>query len=120
MWAARTAAVAVRQSPSQSVVTKSIGKARVLHSEVLATLGKSVKLDVERPEYCRVQLTYRINNEGHGEYVALSTGVQRSSRLMSMSGADGLMVLPKGIRGEKEFAEAEEEFLVLLLRKERG
>ena len=111
--------VAVGQSPSQSVV-ESIGNARVLHSEVLATLGKSVKLDVERPEYCRVQLTYRINNEGHGEYVALSTGVQRSSRLMSMSGADGLMVLPKGIIGEKEFAEAGEKFLVLLLRREGG
>ena len=100
-------------------VVESIGKAPV-HAEVYANLGNRLKMDTERPEYCRVQLKYRINNKGQEEYVAISTGVQRSSRLMSMSGADGLMCIPKGIKGEKEYAEVGEKNLVLLLRKGRG
>ena len=97
-------------------IPDSIMSAKV-HSEIYATLGNRLKLDTERPEYCRVKLAYVLNEKGYGEYVASPTGVQRSSRLSSMSGADGLMILPKGIREEREYAEAGEKFVVLLLRK---
>ena len=44
-----------------------------------------------RPEYHRVKLVWR--EEEVVPYVE-STGIQQSSRLLSMKGADGLVVLP--------------------------
>jgi gephyrin len=60
--------------------------------QVVATLGTpTLKLDPARPEYHRVVLKWE-----HNTLMAYSTGVQRSSRLMSMAGATGLMEVPRG------------------------
>jgi len=85
-----------------------------VQEEIVATLTKDVKLDVERPEYRRVSLTYVPGANG-GQFLASSTGVQRSSRLMSMNGADGLMLLPKGEPGRKLVAKEGEIYPVMLL-----
>jgi len=91
-----------------------------IHAEVSATLRQSVQLDMSRPEYHRVKLGYVINKLGHLELVADSTGVQRSSRLMSMLDADGLMMLPQGVKGDTPRAEVGESFTVLLSRRAFG
>lgn len=57
-------------------------------SKVTVTLTKQVKVDA-RPEYQRVYI-----HEVEGELVADSTGFQRSSRVGSLAGANGLLVLP--------------------------
>ncbi len=56
--------------------------------QVMATLGHEFRLDPERPEFHRVTL----RREG-GRFVAVSTGSQASSRLLSAAGANGLLVL---------------------------
>ena len=95
-----------------------------VHAEIHATLTNRVKLDVERPEYLRVKLSTRVvfDQNGYESFLfeATSTGVQRSSRLMSMCDADGLMMLPQGIQGVKLFAEEGESYPVLLLRRPGG
>ncbi len=55
---------------------------------LLVTLGHEFPLDPERPEYHRVTL----RQEG-GQFVATSTGSQASSRLLSVAGANALLVL---------------------------
>ena len=82
-----------------------------LHPEVAATLTFDAKLDKERPEYHRVSL--RVTNDGRFE--ATSTGVQQSSRLMSMRDAQGLVVLPQGVPGGMMKCFKGEEYTVLLL-----
>ena len=91
-----------------------IVQSATVQEEIVATLTKDVKLDVERPEYRRVSLTYVPGANG-GQFLASSTGVQRSSRLMSMNGADGLMLLPKGEPGGKLVAKEGEAYPVMLL-----
>lgn len=78
-----------------------------VHPERTATLAHDMKLDKERPEYHRVILS--------NDIMASSTGVQRSSRLMSLRDAQGLLVLPQGAVGKLMQAKAGEEFTVLLL-----
>lgn len=56
--------------------------------QVRAVLGHEFRLDPERPEYHRVTL----RSDG-GRFVAVSTGSQASSRLLSAAGANGLLVL---------------------------
>ena len=85
-----------------------------VHAEVVATLTQDVKLDKERPEYHRVSLSW---NHDRNEFLASSTGMQRSSRLMSMNGATGLMCLPQGLP-EKNTSKAGEKWNVLLLNGE--
>jgi molybdenum cofactor synthesis domain-containing protein len=80
-----------------------------VHAELRATLTHSVKLDKERPEYHRVTL----QQSQHGTFEATSTGIQQSSRLQSLRGAQGLLLLPQG--GTKMTADAGEEFTVLML-----
>ncbi|MEZ4770512.1 MAG: molybdopterin molybdotransferase MoeA [Caldilineales bacterium] len=53
-----------------------------------ATLGHRFRLDPERAEFHRVMLSRE-----DGQIVARSTGSQASSRLLSVAGADGLLVL---------------------------
>lgn len=79
-----------------------IEKYNIFAPEIKAILMHDINLD-PRPEYRRVQLKATIE----GRYEATSTGVQRSSRLMSMRDAQGLMVLPplvptktKALKGE--------------------
>jgi gephyrin len=56
--------------------------------QVDATLGHDFHLDPERPEFHRVTL----HREG-ARFIAVSTGSQASSRLLSASGANGLLIL---------------------------
>jgi gephyrin len=49
-------------------------------------------LDPQRPEYHRVWLSW---SDSRGAFVAKSTGGQRSSRLLSMRSANGLLLLPQ-------------------------
>ena len=96
-----------------------------VHGECFASLRHSIKLDTSRPEYHRVKLELQapksikgntsLNNDFN--LYATSSGVQRSSRLMSMCDIDGLMVLPQGIKGGKDQVEAGEVFPVLLTRQ---
>jgi len=105
-------------SPTRDV-TKMVQDAKV-HAEVFATLTVNVRLDVERPEYLRVSISSRFDDDGTLSFDATPTGVQRSSRLMSMCDADGLMVMPQGIKGGKVVAETGEIYPVLLLRRSLG
>ena len=104
----------VRGIDANASLDDTINNATV-QEEITAQLTKDVKLDVERPEYRRVRLTYQAKAGGAGKFLASSTGVQRSSRLMSMNGADGLMLLPKGEPGGKLAAKAGEMYPVMLL-----
>ena len=81
-----------------------------VHAEITATLTHGVKLDLERPEYHRVIL-----QQTNGVYKATSTGVQQSSRLMSLRDAQGLLILPQGTPGGKMMAEAGEQYTALIL-----
>jgi molybdopterin molybdotransferase len=82
-----------------------------VHPEVQVKLAHDVQLDAERPEYHRVTLQMSID----GTYQAMSTGVQRSSRLVSLRDAEGLLVLPQA-SAAKSKALAGETYTVLLLR----
>jgi molybdenum cofactor synthesis domain-containing protein len=84
----------------------------VVHNEVTAVISQKLSLDVERPEYHRVVLSWDASNS---TFVATSTGVQRSSRFLSLKGADGLLVLPQGIPGRKMWCYPGEKHLCLLL-----
>lgn len=94
-----------------------------VHGECFASLRHSIKLDTSRPEYHRVKLELQAPNTGNTslnndfKLYATSSGVQRSSRLMSMCDIDGLMILPQGIKGEKDQVEAGEVFPVLFTRQ---
>lgn len=64
---------------------------------VQARLEQTFKLDPERPEYHRCFLRRIESAQGQDKvFVASSTGIQASHRLLSMSGANGMVVLPCG------------------------
>jgi gephyrin len=64
---------------------------------VQATLAHPLPLDAYRPEYHRATLRWEPTlHGGQGGYLALSTGSQSSSRLLSMRSANALLELPKG------------------------
>jgi len=69
-----------------------------VHEEVVASITSDIKLDMGRPEYHRVTLNRKPidNNSGQYIYQATSTGQQRSSIVLSLRNADGLMMLPRG------------------------
>lgn len=63
---------------------------------VQAQLAQMLPLDPDRPEYHRATLQWdRTLNGGHGGYLAVSTGSQASSRLLSMRTANALLELPQ-------------------------
>lgn len=62
-----------------------------MHPQIKAKLEDSLTLDPERPEYHRAIITF----DNNGVAKARSTGNQRSSRLLSMSLANGLICLPQ-------------------------
>jgi gephyrin len=70
---------------------------RCLQPQLRVRLGGSEKitLDPERVEYHRVYIKHS-SNDKDVVYIAESTGNQRSSRLLSMRSANGLLVLPQG------------------------
>jgi molybdenum cofactor synthesis domain-containing protein len=82
-----------------------------VHPEVQVKLAHDLQLDAERPEYHRVTLQMSAD----GSYQALSTGIQRSSRLVSLRDAEGLLVLPQA-SSDKSKALAGETYTLLLLR----
>jgi gephyrin len=88
---------------------RGIAESACLPPEIRLKLAGDVVLDPVRPEYHRVGLEwhdseggardwstapYRYRNS-QGEFVGASTGNQRSSRLLSMRGADALACLPE-------------------------
>ncbi len=80
-------------------IRRSLGHQAAGLPQINAVLGHEFRLDPERPEFHRVTL----RREG-GRFVAVSTGSQASSRLLSASGANGLLaleqaagVLPAGV-----------------------
>ena len=72
----------------------------------MAPLAQDVTLDHKRPEYHRVFLK---------DGVAVSTGVQRSSRLVSLRDAEALMLLPAATN-DKKVAQQGEVYPLLYLR----
>jgi molybdopterin molybdotransferase len=81
-----------------------------VHPEVQVKLAHDIRLDAGRPEYHRV--TLQMGRDG--SYQASSTGIQQSSRLMSLRDAEGLLVLPRA-SSDKPKALAGEIYTVLLL-----
>lgn len=66
------------------------GHHHVLRPRVPVTLATELQGDAWRPEFHRVSLTRTPQG-----FTARSTGMQSSARLLSMVGANGLLVLPK-------------------------
>jgi len=63
---------------------------------VQAYLAQPLALDPERPEFHRATLRWDSSlNHGRGGYLAISTGSQASSRLLSMRTANALLELPQ-------------------------
>jgi len=67
------------------------GCAQVNLPRVRVRLADAVALDRHRPEYKRAVVSW---DDAQNGYVASTTGVQRSSRLLSMRGANALLELP--------------------------
>jgi molybdopterin molybdotransferase len=78
----------------------------ILRPRVPVTLAETLQGDAWRPEFHRVQLAGE-----NGKYVARSTGLQSSARLLSMVGANALLALPKQ---DKPFAAGETVLAILL------
>jgi hypothetical protein len=79
----------------------------------MASLGHDIPLDPSRPEYHRVYVSF---DEHTNKWVASSTGVQRSSRLLSLRDADALVALPQASSSRSK-ALTGETFPTLLLKK---
>lgn len=95
-----------------------IVNASFVHPEIVAKLSHDIKLDAKRPEYHRVVLMKSNDNAGE-TYEATSTGIQRSSRLISLRDAQGLMLLPH-VKGLKTTARQGESYPVLLMNNTFG
>ena len=60
------------------------------HPLIQVKLLHSIRLDPQRPEYHRAIVSWSENG-----FVAKSTGIQESSRLLSMKTANALLILPR-------------------------
>lgn len=67
------------------------GDARPFRPHVEVTLDSPITPAPDRPEYQRIIVTYRA-----GRLFATSTGGQGSSRILSLRGANGLLLVPAG------------------------
>jgi len=65
------------------------GQRLILRPHVPVTLAEPIQGDAWRPEFHRARLTRE-----NGTFMARTTGMQSSARLLSMVGANGLLVLP--------------------------
>lgn len=101
------------KSKTKEELVDEIVNRSLVHPEIEARLTHDIKLDAKRPEYHRVFLTRKIGDIGE-TYDAYSTGVQRSSRLMSLRDAQGLMLLPH-VKGKKAVAHKGDIYPVLLM-----
>jgi gephyrin len=89
-------------NPASAVVTYHLFVLPSLHQasgispaglpKVKAVLDQDVKMDPQRAEYHRVMIIAKSDGLLH----AISTGGQRSSRIGSFKGANGLVCLPAG------------------------
>ncbi len=80
-------------------IRKLAGRPDPALSRVQVQLAQTVTLDKVRPEYHRATLHWEPTlNDGHGGFLAESTGRQVSSRLLSMRTANALLELPSGER----------------------
>jgi molybdenum cofactor synthesis domain-containing protein len=87
----------------------------LVHTEIeRVELTQDVKLDVERPEYHRVRFIPSSSPDHATIRQVKSTGVQQSSRFLSLQHAEGLVLLPQGTK-EKPMAKAGEQYLLLRL-----
>ena len=76
---------------------KLAGRPDPMLTRVQVCLSEPLRLDPYRPEYHRA--TVRWENtlyDGRGGLLAVSTGMQASSRLLSMRSANALLELPQG------------------------
>jgi molybdenum cofactor synthesis domain-containing protein len=71
---------------------KMAGHAQIYRPRGKAVLAHGLKHSAARTEFQRVVLT----RQSDGMLTASSTGFQGSGRLLSMSGANGLVILPRG------------------------
>jgi gephyrin len=69
-----------------------LSEARCLPPRTRARTVETLSMDPERPEFHRVQAV--LNEQGGLQ--AVSTGLQRSSRLASMAAANALLMVPAG------------------------
>ena len=83
------------------------GHTKIYRLREKVVLAHAVKHNAERTEFQRVILTRQFD----GTLTASTTGFQGSGRLLSMVGANGLMMLPQG-QGDFQ-AEAEVEAIIL-------
>jgi molybdopterin molybdotransferase len=70
---------------------KMAGAAQVMRPRVGVALGHEIRPDAVRPEYQRATVTWE-----SGRFVARTTGLQSSSRLMSIVGANALLEIAPG------------------------
>ena len=88
------------------------GRRDVLRPRIQVTLAHAVQHDAARTEFQRAVATYR---DGH--FVASTTGFQGSGRLLSLVGANVLLVLPLG-RGDFQKGERVDALVVAELHTE--
>jgi molybdopterin molybdotransferase len=86
---------------------KMAGHTKIYRPREKAILAHSFRHDTARTEFQRVVLTRRVD----GTLLAHSTGFQGSGRLLSMSGANGLVILPRG-QGDFEAGAAVEALIL--------
>jgi len=106
---------AMKDCPSLEEMLDNIVDNALVHPEIEAMLTHDIKLDQERPEYHRVT----IERLSEGSFGVTTTGIQRSSRLMSCRDAQALVALPVGSRAKPQ-ALSGEKYPVLLLGDLRG
>lgn len=88
-----------------------------VHPELSVKLAHDIKLDPQRPEYCRVTIQ---KSENGSEYQVSTTGIQRSSRLLSCRDAQGLLYLPVGTSSKPKALQGETYTVLLLTNPLRG
>ncbi|MGQ9480701.1 molybdopterin molybdotransferase MoeA [Chloroflexus sp.] len=67
------------------------GDASPFRTQIEVTLAEPVRPSPDRPEYQRIIVRYQ-----EGRFTAVTTGSQSSSRLLSLRGANGLLLVPAG------------------------
>lgn len=67
------------------------GDASPFRPQIEVTLAEPIRPSPDRPEYQRIIVRYQ-----EGRFTAVTTGSQSSSRLLSLRGANGLLLVPAG------------------------
>lgn len=83
----------VSKNSLEEWITRVVQSSSVTPPEIMVKLSHDIPLDPERPEYHRVKLQL---DTVKNTWTAVSTGTQRSSRLLSLRDADALLALPQG------------------------